>query len=70
MVKENQDGSVSIAFNEKVMHKYFPEGNPYANFNEVLEFMKGINEPIANHMGATMKTEVKDTLMIYTLKKK
>jgi hypothetical protein len=70
VVKENQDGSVSIALNEKIMHKYFPEGNPYTSFDEVFEFMKGVNEPIADHMGAIVKAEVKDSLVIYTLKKK
>jgi hypothetical protein len=69
-VKENQDGSVSIISNEKIWHKYLPDGNPYASYTEFLEYMKGVNEPIANRMGATIVTEIKDTLLIFTLKKK
>jgi len=69
-VKENQDGSVSIISNDKMWHKYIPDGNPYASYNEFLEYMNGLNEPIANHMGATFTTEIKDTLLIFTLKKK
>jgi hypothetical protein len=69
-VIENSDGSVSILQNEKAWHKYLPDGNPYASFNEVFECMKGANEPIADHMGATFRMELKDTLIVTTLKRK
>lgn len=69
-VIESSEGSVSVMVNEKVWHKYLPEGNPYASFSEVMECMNGINEPIADHMGATCKMELRDTLIITTLKRK
>jgi hypothetical protein len=69
-IKENQDGSVNIIMSDKMWHKYLPDGNPYGSYSEFLEFMKGVNEPIANYMGATFKSEIKDTLLIFTFKKK
>jgi hypothetical protein len=53
-----------------MMHKYFPDGNRYASYDEFIEYMKGFNEPVDDHMGATFTMEIKDTLMIFTLKKK
>ena len=70
VVKENEDGSVSIRLNDNFLKKLFPEGNGFASYDECVEFMKGINDPIADHMGATIKIEFQDNLMITTLKKK
>lgn len=69
-VIENSDGSVTILMNENNWHKYLPEGNPFASFSEVFECMKGVSDPIADHMGATFTMELKDTLIITTLKSK
>jgi hypothetical protein len=53
-----------------MMHKYFPDGNCNASYDEFLEYMKGINEPIADHMGATITLKRQDTQLLFTLKKK
>lgn len=70
IVEENSDGSVSIISNDKMWHKYFPEGKGYASYDEFKECMKGIWEPLANHMGALLSQETKDSLLIYTFRKK
>jgi hypothetical protein len=70
IVKENQDGSVSISNHDKMIHRFFPEGNPFASYGEFVDFMKGLYEPIANYMGATVKIECRDSLMICTYRKK
>ena len=69
-IKENEDGSVIIIANDKMMHKYFPEGEGPASYEEYKECMKGTFDPIANHMGAAVSIDTKDTLMIITIKKK
>ena len=70
VVEENKDGSVSIIMNDKMWHKYFPEGKGYASYGEFNECMKGLMEPISNHMGATLSKENRDSLLIYTFRKK
>ena len=70
VVEENNDGSVSIISNDKMWHKYFPEGKGYANYDEFIECMKGLWEPLSNHMGATLSQETKDSLLIYSFRKK
>jgi hypothetical protein len=70
LVKENVDGSVSILSNEKIWHRYYGDNNNYASFSEFIEFINGLYQPIAERMGATMKSEVRDTLMVFTFKKK
>jgi len=69
-VKVNEDGSVKLFCSDKMFHKYFPDDNPFVSYKDFLEFYNGIFEPIANHMGASVNMEIKDTLMIFTLKKK
>jgi hypothetical protein len=69
-VKENPDGSVTVLTSEQMWHKYFPDGNPFASYNEFLEMIRGLNEPIANHMGATVTMESKDNQLIFTYRKK
>lgn len=70
IVEENNDGSVSIVTNDKMWHKYFPDGNGYASYDEFSECMKGLWEPLSNHMGATLSQETRDSLLIYTFRKK
>jgi hypothetical protein len=70
IVKENEDGSVSITANDKMIHKYFPEGKSVVSYKEIMESMDGSLEPIANHMGAIITMETKDTLLVYTIRKK
>jgi hypothetical protein len=69
-IKENSDGSVSLLTSEKMWHRYFPEESPFASYAQFLEFSKGIYEPIADYMGASVKLETKDSLLIFTYKKK
>jgi hypothetical protein len=69
-IKENPDGSVSIVTADRMFHKYFPEGSPFASYSEFLEFIKGLNEPIANYMGGTMTMENRDGLLVFTYRKK
>ena len=70
VVKENEDGSVSIRTDDSLWHKIFPEGQGFASYDEFLEYMKGIIEPIADHMGATITIKRQDTQLVFTLKKK
>lgn len=70
VVKENADGSVSIRMDEKMIHKYLPEGNPFLDFKEFLELSRGLYEAIADYMGATFTSEITGTKMINTYTKK
>jgi hypothetical protein len=70
VVKENEDGSVCIIANDKMIHKYFPDEKSIISYEEVKESMTGGFEPIATHMGAIITMETKDTLLVLTLKKK
>jgi hypothetical protein len=70
IVKENEDGSVSIIASDNMIHKYFPEGKSVVSYDEVKEAMKGNMEPIATHMGATITMETQDTLLVIKLMKK
>jgi hypothetical protein len=70
VVKENEDGSVSIRTDDSIWHKFFPEGQGFASYDEFIEYMRGINEPIADHMGATITIKRQDTQLVFTLKKK
>jgi len=70
VVKENTDGSVVISTNEKIWHRYYSVNNSIASYHDFLEFLRGLYEPISDHMGTTFKSEVRDTLMVFTLKKK
>jgi hypothetical protein len=40
------------------MHKYFPDGNCNTSYDEFIEYMKGFNEPVDDHMGATFEGEL------------
>jgi hypothetical protein len=70
IIKENEDGSVSIVASDKQMHRFYPEGKSIISYEEVKESMTGSFEPIAAHMGAIITMETKDTLLVFTLKKK
>lgn len=70
IVKENEDGSVSIIASDKMIHKYFPVGKSVISYDEFKESMKGSMEPIATHMGATITMETKDTLLVFKIMKK
>ncbi len=70
IVKENEDGSVSIIASDKQMHRFYPEGKSVVSYEEVKESMKGSMEPIANHMGATITMETQDTLLVFKVMKK
>ena len=69
-VKENTDNSVTVVTSEQMWHNYFPEGNPFASYNEFLELVKGLNESIANHMGATVTMENQGNQLIFTFRRK
>jgi hypothetical protein len=70
VIKEDKDGSVSISSNDKILHRYFPEGKSYSTYDEFREYFKGVNEPIADYMGAKVLLELKDTLIVFTMRKK
>ncbi|MCK4465950.1 MAG: hypothetical protein KAU83_09575 [Bacteroidales bacterium] len=70
VIKEKDDGSVIIDFPAAAWKKYLPEDNPYASFQEVLDCMQGILEPIADYMESTINLIVKDEWIIFTIKKK
>lgn len=70
IVEEKDDGSVIIKWPAISFKKYFPEGNPYASFQEAMDCMRGINEPIADYLGCTIIFEIFEDSIIYTIKKK
>ena len=70
VIKEDTDGSVKISSSDKIFHRYFPEGKGYATYTEFREYFRGMSEPIADHMGATMLIETQDTMMVFTIRKK
>jgi len=69
-VRDNPDGSVTVFTSEQMWHKYFPDGNQFASFNDFLEFIKGLNEPIADYMGASVTIENRDGQTIMTFRRK
>lgn len=69
VVRENQDGSVTIITDDNSSHDYFPEGGLIA-YDEFLKYWKGILDVIAEYKGATMVMEHQDSLMIYTFRRK
>ena len=70
VIKENEDGSVIIISDEKMIKKYFPDDGSHVSYDEYKECFKGMFEPIADHMGATISMEYRDNLMITTITKK
>jgi hypothetical protein len=69
-IKENSDGSVTIVTADMMWHKYFPDGSPFVSYSEFLELIKGLNEPIADHMGGTVTMESRDGHLMFTYRKK
>jgi hypothetical protein len=70
VVKENEDGSVTIIASDKMIHKYFPEGKSFVSYDEAIQAMTGTMEPIATHMGATVTMETQDSLLVIKMMKK
>jgi hypothetical protein len=70
IVKENEDGSVTIIASDKMIHKYFPEGKSIVSYDEALQTMNGTMKPVADHMGAIMTIERRDTVLMVKLMKK
>jgi hypothetical protein len=69
MVRENQDGSVSIITDDNSSHDYFPEGG-LISYDEFLKYWKGIVDVIAEYKGATATIEHQDSLLVFTFKRK
>ena len=53
-----------------MIKKYFPDDGSTVGYDEYRECLKGMFEPIADHMGATITMEHNDSLMITTITKK
>lgn len=70
IIKEKDDGTVIVKYPLAAWKKFLPEGNPYASFQESLECLKGVIEPIAEYMGCSCTQEVVEELIIYTITKK
>ena len=70
IVKENEDGSVSIVISDKQMHRFYPEGKSVVSYEEAKESMKGTFEPVATHMGAIITMETQDTLLVFKVMRK
>ena len=70
VINEKDDGSVIIKFPAAAWKKYFPEENSYASFQDALDCLKGIMEPIADYMGCTIIQEVTEESIIYTINRK
>jgi len=67
MIKENDNGSVTIISPPGVMSKY---GDTYATSEERYQCMNGILEQIADYMGCTFTREYTDQSFKTTIKKK
>ena len=70
VIKEKDDGSVIIKYPAATWKKYFPEEDSYASFQDALDCMQGILEPIAEYMGSTITHEVVEESIIYTFNAK
>lgn len=70
VVKEKEDGSVLLILPIQAWKKYFPEGNPYATFEEVLTCMRAMVEEIADYLSSEVKPELTEESIIYELSKK
>jgi len=53
-----------------MIKKYFPDDGSTVGYDEYRECLKGMFEPIADHMGATITMKHNDSLMITTITKK
>lgn len=70
VIVENDDGSVVVKFPAIMLKKYFPEGNPYASFQEALDCFQGMLENIGDYMGCTAIQEVVGETIVNTIKLK
>jgi len=70
VVKAKDDGSVIIKYPAVMLQKYFPEGNPYASFQDALDCMQGVLESIAEYMGCTIIQEANEESIINTFSRK
>ena len=70
VINELDDGSVIIKYPARAWKKYFPEGNPFASFQDVMDCLRGIMEPIADYMGCAVIQEVTVESIIITINKK
>ena len=70
VILENDDGSVVVKYPAIMIKKYFPELNPYASFQEFLDFYLGFLENIGKYMGCTVVQEVVGEIIVNTFKLK
>jgi hypothetical protein len=70
VVKENQDGSVSITASEQMFHKYFSDGNEIISFTDYLDCLRGIFTEIGDYLGAKVNIDNKDGMLVFTYIKK
>lgn len=70
VIIENDDGSVVIKYPAIMLKKYFPEGNPYASFQEALDCFRGILENIGDYMGCTATQEIVGETIVNSIKLK
>jgi hypothetical protein len=69
-IKENENGSVTIVYPIKAWKKYLPDGNSLASFQESMESLRGIGEPIADYLGCTIILEIGQESILFTIDKK
>lgn len=69
-IKENDDGSVVVTYPAVMIKSYFPEGNPYASYQEGIDCFRGVLENIGDYLGCTVSQEVTEDLIVITFRKK
>jgi len=70
IIKENDDGSVTIEYPIKAWKKFLPEGNSYASFQESMESLRGIGETIAEYLGCAIAQEISQESIFFTINRK
>ena len=70
IVNEIDDGYVVVKTSAAIVKSYFPEGNPYASFEEGMDCMRGMLEQIGDYLGCTFSQEVTDEYIVNSFRKK
>lgn len=70
VVREIDEGTVAVQFPTIAWKKYFPEGNPYGTFEEVMECLRGLLEGVVDYMDCKVKHEITAESIVYVISKK
>ena len=71
VAKENQDGSVSIIFDDDTWHDYFAKPMFNVTYDEFLDYFRGLSEVLASELvQANVTMERKDSILVSTYRRK